>query len=447
MRRIPHLVAVLLRDWWRNREAVFFAFLFPLILLVIFSTVFGGGGAAEFTLYVQNNDVGADGEPTEVSAALVGALNDTDPLTVRRIDPDRDLDEWSRTADTSGQKRVLTIPDGFAARVRDGSRRVRAAVIRDTIDRFGNGSTGPGGENGSVGPGDGNGSAGGGSNAPGGPGSDAGPNGTGVERGLARLSNGTNATGPVAVTFLASPDDESAPAVRGIVASVVAGFNDRAIGVDEPAVTVGSDRLGTRELTGVDYYLPALIATVVVINGLITVTTVVSGFREDGTLKRLAATPLREREWILANVVQQSLLALAITGVMVLVAALVFGVTAVPGPLAVALLLLGAVGFSALGIALGGLVDGSDAATSLGNAIALPLMFLSGVFWEVELMPEYLQTAATLSPLYHFHRGLRRLVILDTAEGVATPFAVLGALAVVSVLLAVRLTRWEDFGD
>lgn len=54
MNRIWTLVVALSKDWLRNRETVFFAFLFPVILLLIFSAVFGGG-VSEFTIHVQNN--------------------------------------------------------------------------------------------------------------------------------------------------------------------------------------------------------------------------------------------------------------------------------------------------------------------------------------------------------------------------------------------------------
>lgn len=432
MSRVGGLFVALSKDWLRSREAVFFSFAFPVVLLVIFSTVFAGG-SAQFTVYVQNDDVAADGEPTELSAALVDALDGVDALTVRSLAPGRNVTEWSRENETSATKRVVVVPDGFAAAVRNGSLRARRAVIGDTLNRSagrlndtelaalreGLGRAGLLGDRSSAGDA-----------------SDA-ENATG--------SNTETATA-AQVRFLSASDDGAAPAVRGIVASVVAGFNDRAVGVEEPPVTVGTGPLSSRDLAAADYFLPALIGAVVLLNGVVTVTTIVATFNNDGTLKRLAATPVRKRDWIAANVALQAVLALVITGVMVLVARLLFGVTVVPGPLALALVLVGAVGFTAAGMALGSVLDDPDAATSLGNAVALPMMFLSGVFWQIELMPEFLQTVARLMPLYHFHRGLRRLMVLNSTDGVGVTFAVLGAIAVVALALAVRLTRWRDFG-
>lgn len=405
MRRAWALLRALSTDWLRNREAVFFAFLFPVILLLIFGSVFGGG-TGEFGLHVQNNDVGPDGQPTNLSATFVDALSETGALSVSQVDPGRDVAAWS---EETGATRVLVVPEGFAAQVRAASADARRAVIVDTLARAGtvNDST----------------------------------------RAAVRDQLPANATDadPAVVRFLAASDDEAAPAIRGVVGSVVARFNERAVGVDTPPARVESGALGGQNLDGADYYLPALLAAVVMINGLITLTTVVAEFTADGTLKRLVATPLRRRDWILATVVQQSVLTLLVTALMVAVAHLVFGVSVVPGPLAIGLLLLGTVGFAGFGMALGSLVDGPEAATSLGMAVALPMMFVSGVFWELDLMPGFLQTLATVLPLYHFHRGLRRLMVLGTTEGVLVPFVVLGVVAVAGLVAALATTTWRDF--
>jgi ABC-2 type transport system permease protein len=405
--RVWALLVALSKNWLRNREAVFFAFLFPVILLLIFSAVFGGA-SAEFTLYVQNNDLESDGGPTDLSSSFIDALEDVDALELRSIESKRNITAWSRQRDSAGAARVVVIPDGFADKVRAGSAQARQSVILDTLSRTGgqlNQSTR-----------------------------------SRLEQGL----NGTDVSEPAQLVFLSASDDQSAPAVRGIVSSVVARFNANAIGVETPPTMVVTDDLGSRNVEGVDYFLPALIAAVVMINGLITLPALLAEFRGDGTLKRLVATPLRKRDWILANVLQQAILALLITSVMVIVAHLVFDVTVIPGPFAVGLILLGAITFTGFGMTLGSLVEGSDAATSLGMAIALPMMFVSGVFWELDLMPEYLQTVATLTPIYHFHRGLRQLMVLDTTQGVGVPVGILGVGAALALVVAVYVTQWQD---
>jgi ABC-2 type transport system permease protein len=415
MKRLVQLTRTLLKDWVRNREAVFFALLFPLILLLIFSTVFAGG-PTDFEIGVQNNDLEADGTPTELSGEFVEALENVDPLTVDRIEGADDLSTAQNIEERTGQTRVLVIPEGFDERVRQESARVRKVVIQDTIARVEADLSTAEQES--------------------------------VQKGLDELgADGADGTssGAVEVTLLTVPDDEGSGAVGSIVDSVIATFNNRAIGVEEPTVTLSAEERGQTDLGAADYFLPAFIVAMILINGVMTVPSAVAGHKRNGTLKRLAATPLRKHEWIMANVIQQSILAVGIALVLTGVAWVVFGVTAVPGPLAIGLILLGAIAFTALGMIVGGLIDDPGSAISLGGAIALPLMFISGIFWELDLMPRTLQTVAEFSPVTHFHRSLRELMILDSTEGVWLTAGMLAVLATVFLVGATLVTNWHEF--
>jgi ABC-2 type transport system permease protein len=412
MRRLVSLTRTLLRDWVRNREAVFFAFMFPLLLLVIFSFVFAGG-PTEFEIGVQNTDLDSSGDPTDLSAELVGALEEAEPLDVDRIDPETDLTETDNIEEATGHKRVLVVPDGFDRRVRAASGRVRMAVIQDTVSRFE--------ENISA------------------------AQQQAIDDAARSFETSQEENGSVGVLLLTVPDDEGAGAVGSILDSVVARFNDRAIGIQEPAVAVTAEERGQPSLGSADYFLPAFIVAMILINGVMTVPSAVAQYKTDGTLKRLAASPLRKHEWILASVVQQSILAVLITLVMLLVAWLLFGVTAIPGPLALGLIVLGSVAFTSLGMIVGGIIQDPGSAISLGGGIALPLMFVSGIFWELDLMPPALQTLAEFSPVTHFHRSLRQLLIVESTSGVPATAAMLAALAALFLAGAVLSTDWQEF--
>jgi ABC-2 type transport system permease protein len=415
MRRIPSLTITLLRDWIRNREAVFFALLFPLLLLIIFSLVFAGG-ATEFDIGVQNHDLNTRGEPTESSATLITAMEETPPLEPNRIDSETDLAETENVEEVTGYKRVLVIPEGFDERVRASSARVRMAVIQDTVDQLRDNISSDQQQD--------------------------------IEAALDRFEtdqdNGTSSE-QVQLILITVPDDEGAGAVESILDSVVATFSDRSIGVEEPTTGVRVEERGQQDLGATDYFLPAFIVAMILINGVMTVPSAVAQFKRDGTLKRLAVSPLRKHEWIIANVIQQSVLAVAIALALIAVAWLVFGVTAIPGPLAIALIVLGTIGFSSLGMIVGSLIRTPGSAISLGGAIALPLMFVSGIFWELDLMPPTLQTVAEFSPVTHFHRSLRELMILDSTSGVAFTFVFLSVLTVVFFVGAITLTSWQEF--
>jgi len=412
VRRVFAVLGGVSRHWLRSREAVFFSLVFPVVLLLIFSSVFAGGGAAEFTVYVQNNDVD-DGQPTELSATLVESLEASDVIDVRRIEAGRDVEEWAAAADTEGSTRILVIHDGFADRASAMGQRARTNVTRRTVAGLG-----PALNDSSR---------------------------AAIDAALTAQQGGSGGSQPARLTFLTAPDDSSAAAVRGILQQYVASFNDRVTGVTDSPATVESGSVGDERLRAVDYFLPALVAAVIMINTVITLPTMVSRFGDDGTLKRLAATPLRRWEWLAAHLIVQLALSLVVTALMLLVGRLVFDVTVLPGPIAILLLLVGTLGFASLGLTIGGILSDPDAASTVGNVIAFPVLFLSGTFWQLELMPQFLQTVGTALPLYHLHHGLRQLMVVGTTEGVPLAFAMLGGLAVVFLATAIRTTRWRDF--
>ncbi len=167
--------------------------------------------------------------------------------------------------------------------------------------------------------------------------------------------------------------------------------------------------------------------------------------RESGVLKRVRGTPLPT--WVyLGAVIVSTLVVLAI----LVVAQILVGVylldTAWPeAPLQLAVVLLvGAAVFAALGLALTGLVRSSEGASAVVNAIYLPLVFLSGVFFSVDALPAFLQAIAEVSPLTYLLRLVRDLYIEGGSFGdAAADLAVLFAWGVVGVVVALRMFRWE----
>ncbi|MGB9729240.1 MAG: hypothetical protein ACP5GU_05905 [Thermoprotei archaeon] len=49
--------SALTKSWMRSRTGVFFSIVFPVMLLLIFATVFSGNENIKYTIYVQNLDL------------------------------------------------------------------------------------------------------------------------------------------------------------------------------------------------------------------------------------------------------------------------------------------------------------------------------------------------------------------------------------------------------
>ena len=60
----------------------------------------------------------------------------------------------------------------------------------------------------------------------------------------------------------------------------------------------------------------------------------------------------------------------------------------------------------------------AESASAVANAFLFPMMFLSGTFFPVEMMPDFLQSFAKLLPLYYVNEALRAAMIF--ADDAAT---------------------------
>ena len=420
MKRIFKIFTALTKDWLRSKQGVFFSILFPVMLLLIFSAVFGGQGTPEYSLHVQNNDITQNGNPTQLSQDFVGALNSTQALNIKKIDTETNITNWiNKDQSYTKSKRVLVIPKGFKNQSIQKSKEVRITIIQDTVQRMQEQFKEEMNET----------------------------EESSINQGKEQLKEAKDRIGSNAssnITLLYNEADQSSSIIRGIINNVKSEFNAKLLGAEEGIIKFNTNSFTNQGTSAEEYYLPAILAAFIMTNGIIGVTSSISEHKRSGVLKRMAATPLRKRDWIIGNILQQALQAFMLTGIMILLSRLLFGVEALPGPLAILLILLGSIAFCSIGITLGGIIKDVEAASGLGNAIAFPMMFLSGAFFTLEIMPEYLQTIAKLLPLYYFHNGLRELMIYNNPQNSITAFGILGIIAMTFIILSIHVTKWKE---
>lgn len=114
MRRVYTIIKAHVKTWFRSRSTIFWTIAFPILLIVLFGAIFGGG-ATKFDLYVQNQDLAAS-TPTAASQGYVTALNTTGAFNIRTV-PAEMTNPLSYVRDDAqlhnrGQ-RLLVIPAGF----------------------------------------------------------------------------------------------------------------------------------------------------------------------------------------------------------------------------------------------------------------------------------------------------------------------------------------------
>jgi ABC-2 type transport system permease protein len=171
-----------------------------------------------------------------------------------------------------------------------------------------------------------------------------------------------------------------------------------------------------------------------------------TALRELGVLKRIRGTPMPGGVYlggIAANAVTNTILQV---GIIVVAGRLFFGI---PWPRdwgeLVVFVVAGVVCFAALGVALSHAIPNFDSAPAYVNAVFLPTIFISGVFYDAKNVPTFLRDIAEALPLKHVIDGLSGAMV--TGSGVGSHLDGLGVLLLwgaVGLALAIRGFSWEQ---
>lgn len=207
-------------------------------------------------------------------------------------------------------------------------------------------------------------------------------------------------------------------------------------------------------VTAAQYYLPAMLAAGVLLSGLQNLATDIAMEKSDGTLKRLAGAPLSPVSYFIGKIGQVLVTGVLQAALLIAVARIAFGVPLPTEPeqwLTFAwVFLLGVTTCAILGIGLSGLPRSGKSATAVIIPIVLVLQFISGVYIQFTMLPEWLQNVANVFPLAWLAHGMRSVFLPESYAAVEAGgawnlpgVALACGLWLVVGLVAARLTfRW-----
>lgn len=149
-------------------------------------------------------------------------------------------------------------------------------------------------------------------------------------------------------------------------------------------------------------------------------------------------------EWLISKVLWYIVLSSVSFLLMVGVGILAFGAHVTLTIWLVPFLVLGPTLFAALGMLVGTVSKNPESAGVAGNIVTFPMMFLSGTFFPISIMPEYLQTLAHLLPLFYVIEGLNNVMVYGNIGAALIDLAVILVITVVVFVAAVWFFKWRE---
>jgi ABC-2 type transport system permease protein len=366
MRTLVTLSIANFKSFIRDRAALFWTLAFPIVFVVLFGTIFSGGGSASYRL----GWVDQDGSPVAAGlrAGIAGQefveLDDHDLASAR---------DAMRNGDLDG---IIVIPDGLGAAV-------AARALGQDVP-------------------------------------------------------------PVSVTVITDPSRTSTgQAIQQIAAGLIMGANIELSGT-KPVMSLASDSLATESLNAVSYFVPSILGMALMQLGIFASIPLVQQ-REKLILKRLNATPLPRWTLVGSNVAVRLVIAAVQTVLILGIGFALLNVQVTGNALGiVGFVALGALTFISIGYVIASFARTEEAANGITSVVQFPLMFLSGIFFPLEIMPDWLRGVATFMPLTYLGDALRQTMVGGSAFApLGVDALVLAGWLAVTMLISARFFRWQ----
>jgi ABC-type multidrug transport system permease subunit len=199
---------------------------------------------------------------------------------------------------------------------------------------------------------------------------------------------------------------------------------------------------GTRYI---DFLVPGLIAMGVMMSSMWGVSYAIIERRSKKLLRRMVATPMKRSNFLIALIAVRVLMNFVEAGLLFLFAWLAFSIT-IQGNVAALFTLFVAGNFAFAGISV--FISSHTAKTEIGNglinALSMPMMVLSGVFFSYHNFPEWSVPIIQKFPLTMMADGMRSIMIEGAgfAETII-PIAVLGITGLVFFVTGLKIFRWH----
>jgi len=218
----------------------------------------------------------------------------------------------------------------------------------------------------------------------------------------------------------------------------------RAAGRVDP-VPVTDDPIREAGSRYIDFLVPGLVGMGIMGNAIWGLGFAIVDARRRHLMKRIVATPMRPRDYLLSFLIWRLLLLVFEVTIPIGFGVFVFGVPMRGSLIEFTLLcVLGSLSFSALGLLIASRARTIEAVSGIMNLVMMPMWILSGVFFSAQRFPDAVQPFIRALPLTALNDALRANMLQAVGlTGLVPEVVVLGLYVVGCFGLAMRLFRWQ----
>jgi ABC-type multidrug transport system permease subunit len=214
----------------------------------------------------------------------------------------------------------------------------------------------------------------------------------------------------------------------------------------KPVTEVGS--INPLTLTGtryIDFLIPGLIVMNVMMSCMWGISYGIIDRRSKKLLRRMVATPMKKSYFLLSLITVRFAMNFVESGLLVLFAWFAFNIS-IQGNYAalLAIFMAGNFAFAGIAIFISSYTANTEVGNGLINAVVMPMMVLSGVFFSYHNFPDWSIPVIQKLPLTMLADGIRSIFNEGAGFGeIYLPFGILTLSGIVFFSLGLKIFRWH----
>ena len=194
----------------------------------------------------------------------------------------------------------------------------------------------------------------------------------------------------------------------------------------------------------IDMSVPAYIAMVISVTGIMNLPLVICEYRDKKILRRFRATPLNPIHIIFAQLFVNLVMTVFGMVVLIVVGKLVFNLH-YWGNIGFTILffVLSVVSIFSIGLLIASVSPSVRAATAIANIVFFPMLFLSGASIPLELMPKTMNIISKFLPLTYVVDGMKKVWLGQQFSTVLMDIVILLAISIACLVISFKTFKWE----